>query len=360
MTANRGLFVRNLGTVGTTPIEGRLVMASLVAENSPGVPRNGLLDQRATTVVSGTASMTYSVAACNIVVNRAAGEGVYMFNLTGTTTVATTNAPGSGSRWDLIYVKQNDPDKGDANNTAVLAVLQGTSSTGTPTKPYASLPAGAYVLAEAQVSSGATATNGAQVAISQVWRYTALRGAPIPVRNTTERAEITPGSLAVGVTVRRLDVSMPNLDAIERWTGSAWAVPWAYAEFNNNGFAVAGGLVNWDVGALTQDNSKTWNNTFASSAGALSGAINILESGLYSVTFMTSPSGTPGRAGLILKNGSSQTYASSFTDGAVWEMTATFTRYLTAGTYIRGVLIQNNSTTNATTATILKHTGTWT
>ena len=358
MTANRGLFVRNLGTVGTTPIEGRLVMASLVAENSPGVPRNGLLDQRATTVVSGTASMTYSVAPCNVVVNRAAGEGVYMFNLTGTSTIATTNAPGTGSRWDLVYVKQNDPDKGDATNTAVLAVHQGTASTGTPTKPYATLPAGAYVLAEAQVSAGATATNGAQVAIAQVWRHTALRGAPIPVRNATERAEITPGALAVGVTVRRLDVSMPNMDAVERWTGSAWAVPWAYAEFNS-AFDIAGGQVNWDVGPFTQDNSKTWNNTFASSAGALNGAINILENGLYSVTFLTLPNTTPGNSALLLKNGSSQTYASSFTNGTAWEMTGTFTRYLTAGSYIRGVLVQQSSTRNDTTASILKHTGTW-
>lgn len=216
MTANRGLFVRNVGTTGTTPIEGRLVLASLVAENSPGNPRNGLLDQKATTVVSGTATMTYSVAPCTVIVNRAAGEGVYMFTLTGTSTVATTNAPGTGSRWDLIYVKQNDPDKGDATNTAVLAVLQGTASTGTPTKPYATLPAGAYILAEAQVSAGATATNGGSVAISQVWRYTALRGAPIPVRSTTERDEITGQT---GLLVKRLDFGPAY---IESYNGSAW------------------------------------------------------------------------------------------------------------------------------------------
>lgn len=360
MTANRGLFVRNLGTTGTTPIEGRLVLASMVAENSPGVPRQGLLDQRAATLVTGSASnMSYNVGPCNPVLNRAAGEGVYMFSLTGTTNVVTDAAPGTGSRWDLVYVKQNDPDKGDATNTAVLGVHKGTAAA-SPTKPYGTLPAGAYVLAEVLVNAGAANAAAAGVTITQTWRYTALRGAPIPVRNTTERAEITPGSLAVGVTVRRLDVSLPTMDAVERWNGTAWTVPWAYAEFNNNAFAVAGGLVNWDVGALTQDNSKTWNNTFASTAGALSGAINILENGLYTVTFLTSPSGSPGRAGLILKNGSSQTYASSFTDGAVWEMTGTFTRYLTAGSYVRGVLIQNNSTTNATTAAIMKHTGTWT
>lgn len=222
MTANRGLFVRNNGTVGTTPIEGRLVLASLVAENAPGVPRQGLLDQKATVVVAGTAStspMSYDVSAITTVINRAANEGVYINTLTGTSNVATTAAPGTGSRYDLIYVKQNDTDKGDADNTAVLAVLQGTASAGTPTKPYASLPAGAYVLAEALVNTGATATNGAQVTITQVWRYTALRGNPIPVRNTTERAEIT--TPTNGLQVIRLDLDA-NREALETYRSGTW------------------------------------------------------------------------------------------------------------------------------------------
>lgn len=201
MTANRGLFIRNNGTVGTTPIEGRLALAGLVFENSPGNPRSGLLDPTTPTVVSGTANMSYDVAPITPVINRAAGEGVYIFTLTGTSNVPTTAAPLVGSRYDLIYVKQNDLDKGDADNTAVVSVLQGTPST-SPTKPYASLPAGAYVLAEALVNSGASATNGAEVTITPVWKYTVLRGAPLPIRNLTERDEITG---VAGMTLIRLD-----------------------------------------------------------------------------------------------------------------------------------------------------------
>lgn len=218
MTANRGLFVRNVGTVGTTPTEGRLVLASMVAEQAPGVPRQGLLDQHSATVVSGTAStspMTYAVSAITPVINRAANEGVYIMTLTGTSTVNTGAAPGSGSRYDLIYVKQNDTDKGDADNAPVLGVQQGTASAGTPTKPYGSLPAGAYVLAEALVQTGATSTNGAQVTITQVWNYTSLRGVPIPVRTAIERDSITP---TLGVSVRRLDQN----NRIEVGDGSAW------------------------------------------------------------------------------------------------------------------------------------------
>lgn len=218
MTANRGLFVRNNANVGTTPIEGRLVLAALVAEASAGVPRQGLLDQKTPNVVTGTTAtspMSYTIGPCTPVLNRATNEGAYVFTLTSNTTVTTTAAPGTGSRWDLIYVKQNDLDKGDSANTAIVGVVNGTASA-SPTKPYASVPAGAYVLAEAEVKAGATSTSHANVTISQVFRYTALRGAPIPVRDQAERDEITLKS--PGLTVARLD----RLGATERWNGTKW------------------------------------------------------------------------------------------------------------------------------------------
>lgn len=235
MTVNRGLYVRNNGATGTTPTEARLIQAALVAENAPGTPRQGLLDQAVANVVTGTATMSYNVAACTPVINRAAGEGVYLMTLTGTTNVATTAAPGTGSRYDLIYVKQNDLDKGDANNLPVLGVVQGTSSTGTPTKPYASVPAGAYVLAEARIYSGTTGTTGGSNTMTQVWRYTSMRGVPIPVRNQAERDEITP---SLGTEVRRLDSLNGRL--IEWWNGTIWKLPpealglVAYAELGGN------------------------------------------------------------------------------------------------------------------------------
>ncbi|UIW13273.1 minor tail protein [Arthrobacter phage Crewmate] len=215
MTANRGLFVRNNGGVGTTPIEGRLALAGLVFENAPGIPRSGLLDQKAATVVSGAANMSYNVAPITPVVHRATGEGVYIFTLTGTTNVPTDAAPGTGSRWDLIYVKQNDLDKGDADNAAIVAVQKGTPGV-SPTKPYADLPAGALVLAEAQVNAGASGTNGAGVTITQVWRYTALRGAALPIRNKAERDEIT--GPAKGMAIVRLDCD----DWLQEYNGTAW------------------------------------------------------------------------------------------------------------------------------------------
>ena len=128
--------------------------------------------------------------------------------------MATTTAPGSGSRYDLIWIRQPDAEQGDANSIAVLGVTQGTAS-GSPTKPYASVPAGALVLAEALMPAGTTRTDTG-VTITKVAPYTAAAGAPVPVRNATERAALTQFD---GLVARQLDT---NLD----WgsDGSNWTV----------------------------------------------------------------------------------------------------------------------------------------
>lgn len=220
MSVNRGLFVPLNGTIGTTPTEARLALAGLVAENSPGVPRSGLLFQSAANVVSGTTGMDYDVAPCYPVVSRAASDGVYVFSLTGTTTVSTTVAPATGSRWDLVFVKQNDTTKGDPDNLPIVGVVQGVASS-TPTKPYGSVPEGALVLAEVSVAAGATSTSSSGVTITQVWRHTSMRGAPVPVRNKTERGEL---SAYVGAEVVRLDVGgMTQTFNGSKWHGSVSA-----------------------------------------------------------------------------------------------------------------------------------------
>lgn len=257
MTANRGLFVRQTGSapsaVGTTPTQARLALAGLVYENEPGVPRSGLLGQSNFNVVTGTAAtspMSYDVGPLTAVVNRSANEGVYVFAFTGTTNVVTTAAPGSGSRWDLIYVKQNDPDKGDADNNTIVGVVQGTASAGTPTKPYSD-PAvvagsGALVLAEAQVFAGATATNGASVVITQVFPYTAARRGECPIRNDTDLATLT--SPALGAAITRRD----RTGARYTWDGSTWLggvrMEARYAPSAITGFSVTGNIMVEQVG----------------------------------------------------------------------------------------------------------------
>lgn len=219
MTAHRGLFVRQTGTApdakGTTPSEARLAMAGLVAENAPGVPRQGLLAQSATNVVVGTATMAYDVAPINPVISRSVSDGIYLPTFTGTSNVPTTDAPASGARIDLIWVKQNDAEAGDPDNFAVLGVTQGLAAPA-PARPTASVPDGAYVIASAKVNAGAVATSGAAVVITQEWVHTASRGAPIRIRDLSDRAAIT--SPFAGQRITRLDRNRH----VQEWDGTKW------------------------------------------------------------------------------------------------------------------------------------------
>lgn len=275
MTVNRGLFVRQNGAIGTTPKEARLAMAGLVAENAPGVPRQGLLFQSNSQVVSGTGSMAYSVAACNPVIERVSGEGVYTPTLTGTTTVATDPAPGSGSRYDLIWVKQNDVDKLDPDNLAVVGVTVGTAST-SPAKPTGSVPAGALILAEALVQTGATSTSAAEVTITQVWRHTVARGGQIPVRNSSELAEITGYT---GLIVTRLDMGQEYI-----YRNGSWQPLGVFAQAAGvTSFTMSGNSttkqVSFPAGRFTQPPILTLGKAMSAGGKIVFAAVNVTTTG---------------------------------------------------------------------------------
>jgi hypothetical protein len=219
MTVNRGPGVTKNGAVGTTTIEHRLQLAGQYAENSPGVPRTGVLAQPTATLVVPRADMSWDISPLQAVINRTASEGVYTPTLTGTTNVPTIAAPATDSRWDLVYIKQNDVAKGDADNLAVADVVNGTAAA-SPSKPYGSLPAGALVLAESRIFATTTGTSGGSNTTAQVWRHTAARGATITMRNVAERNEIT--APTKGQKVLRLDLT--GLQE-EVWSGTAWTPP---------------------------------------------------------------------------------------------------------------------------------------
>lgn len=243
MTVNRGPGVAPLAGVGTTTLEHRLQLAGLYAENAPGVPRSGVLAQANATLVTARSDMSWDVVPLGSVINRTASEGVYTPTLSGTTNVPTIGAPGADSRWDLIYIKQNDQAKGDPDNAAVTGVVNGTAS-GSPSKPYSSVPSGGLVLAESRIFAGTTGTSGGSNTTAQVWRHTAARGAPILIRNATELAEIT--TPALGQRVIRLDAKAQE----QYWDGSNF-VGSEHAEFTGKYGQPPGSL--YGAGPLTKD-----------------------------------------------------------------------------------------------------------
>lgn len=254
MAGSKGLFVRqhNTGTleapvwVATTPVEARRALGGMFVQNSPGVPRTGLLDPP-DTVVTATAGMSYTLSAVHPVVHRTAGEGVYEYSFQGTTTVATAVAPGTDSRWDLIWAKQNDTEKGDPDNLVYFGVTNGAPSA-VPSKPTASIPDGALVLAEARIYAGTTATQSAPNTLAQTFPYAALNGTPVKVRSKADRDTIT--APRVGMEVIRMDRD----NFVQTYTGNT-----------------AGGASGWEYLGLPKRTYITVNGTtMTNTAGAVS------------------------------------------------------------------------------------------
>jgi hypothetical protein len=231
MTIHRGLYVRQTGTaptaVGTTPTQARITEGALVAQALSGQPKTGVIAGTTTGIVAGTTGMNYSISKMGAIINRANDEGVYEIASTGFTTVATTAAPGSNSRWDLVYVKQNDPDKGDADNDPVFGVVQGTVAA-SPTKPYSDAAvaagSGALVLAEIQVMAGTV--NTSSLTVTNVYTYSGFRGGFVRVANETDRNLLD--SVAVGNAVQRMDVNGACIEyadsSASRWNSGALGV----------------------------------------------------------------------------------------------------------------------------------------
>lgn len=329
MTATRGLFVRQTGAapnaIGTTPLEARLAMAGLVHELSPGVPRSGIMTQStAQLVTASTTDMSYNVAPCNPVVSRTAAEGVYMFSLTGTTNVGTDAAPGTGSRYDLIYVRQHDPDKGDADNLPEIGVVRGQSSTGTPTKPYSNVPAGGYVLAEAQIFSGTSSTSGGSNTISQVWGYQAARGAILPVLSLADRNAIT--APRVGTQVRRLDRN----NHVQEWNGTAWkwiSKPERYDSVGSQ-FTTATSTVSRLIAEIAGIPTRSY-ATRVTVKGQMSVSCAAISSGDLQIQMCLSA------AVNVVGSAQAKAYANYYAPGSNWE-----TRYMDTG----AVLVAANAT----------------
>ena len=215
--------------------DARLAMAGLLALNGP-TPldvRPGILYAHGSPLnVVGTSSTSpwqYSVSAGSYVATKGNTDGPHVGTNDGVVLVSTTNPPGSNSRYDLIYVMQQDADatiSPDASTVPLIGVVNGTPGA-SPAVP--ATPAGATVLATALVASSASGgTSGAGVTINTgVSRYTTTRGNPIPVRSADERAELTAYE---GATDYRLDTHMA-----EFYDGTAWTDPrtgFLYGEYD--------------------------------------------------------------------------------------------------------------------------------
>jgi hypothetical protein len=201
------------GVVDT--VELRKDLAGLIVRTTTGVARAGVFPRHTNALVTARASMGVDVAAFEAALVR--GGGPLFIANDGTVTVPIGAAPASNSRYDVVYVKQNESVSpfADANNTPIFGFVSGAAAASPSLSAAVALvPAGALALASVLVPSTATTTQSSGVVITQQYQYTCGSGGTLLFRNTTERDMFDAGD---GQKARLLDSATD-------WTrtGGAW------------------------------------------------------------------------------------------------------------------------------------------
>lgn len=111
--------------------------------------------------VSGGTGLTYSVSAGCAVTSRAETDGCCEAYFPGGSTPAVAAGDPSSPRIDVVWLRANDPQQGDADNSVTVGVTSGSPAP-SPVAPDA--PAGCLPLASMLVPAGATSTGSAQPA----------------------------------------------------------------------------------------------------------------------------------------------------------------------------------------------------
>lgn len=214
----RNSFPTSLST-GLPVLDTRLLTAGLIARNSAGVVRAGVLPNGVGNLVSGTTSMAYVVADMAIVTSRIAG-GAEIWRNDGSVTVATAVAPSANARIDVVYARARFTANGDLSDVPEIGVVQGAvAPVASLVKP--SIPAGAVELATAQIPSTAVSTQSSGVVITQTAPYTAMAGGTVITRNSTEMSAWAP---ADGATVFNMADSMTYQRVSGAWVTLTAAV----------------------------------------------------------------------------------------------------------------------------------------
>lgn len=212
-THGEGVYGNAVGV--TTPVEHKMAQVGPILKTGVNTIRPGLFWDGNPVVVTGRANMAYDVRAFTIATTRGATAGAVPWsNDAATTNLATTAAPGSNSRIDIVYAWHREFALDGTNSDPVIGVIQGTAAA-SPTAPSLAAFPGAVELARVTVPAGITATTSATITQTAPFTTTA-DGTPV-FRTTTEMNTYTP--LKVG------DLAWCIADSSTyRWNGTAWKI----------------------------------------------------------------------------------------------------------------------------------------
>ena len=108
--------------------------------------------------VTGRSDLQYDVAAGVAVCSKGDADGKTLAYWPGGQTAAVSAGDASNPRIDLVWITAHNPKAGDADNSVVVGVTQGTPAAN-PVAPE--LPAGCTLLRSMRVPANATATSSA-------------------------------------------------------------------------------------------------------------------------------------------------------------------------------------------------------
>lgn len=146
MVARTGLFVKPIPTTpaqGTSPTDGRLVFGGLFGTTG-GCIAGGVFTASAT-------QMQVTVSASVWRIPDPTNSAAVFLSPADTNIFTFSAGPASGSRIDLLWVKQNNYENSDADSRVTYGVTAGVASA-TPVAP--SLPAGAMLVGTLTVPTG--------------------------------------------------------------------------------------------------------------------------------------------------------------------------------------------------------------
>ena len=206
MVARSGMFVAPLAgspPVGMSPTDGRIAFSALIG-TTPQPASGGAITQSASTMAITVAAGVYQLPD----VSNAAGSSTFL-SAVDQVVVTPAAGPATGSRIDLIVVKQNNVENSDADSRVNVVLVPGTA--GAPGVAPA-VPTGAYLYTTVNVP--ATVTNAAACTVV-VARPTTF--AP-PQLNAASFAAL---STVSGVTGQQAYSVLEG--TYYRWSGTAWA-----------------------------------------------------------------------------------------------------------------------------------------
>lgn len=209
MVARSGLFVDpvpGVPPVGTSMADARRALATLTGTAFRAAAGG--------TISTSGSTMQVTVAQSVWVLPDPLDAASAFLSPSDAVTVTLTSAPGTGSRIDLLVVKQNNFAGGDADSRANVSLITGVA--GTPGVAPAA-PAGAQVIAQITVPAG-IANSAAATVTSQAARLAAAR--PPMLVDTYANLLTFVGAPGDIVTVNA--DATPALRGLYQWTGSAW------------------------------------------------------------------------------------------------------------------------------------------